>query len=54
MARTPAMVVVLTAPIPTRRMPSLPAGSVIFFGFFTIVNYIIDPAAALKGCATQG
>jgi hypothetical protein len=53
-ARTPAIVVVLTAPIPTRRMPSFPVGSAIFFGFFTIVNYIIDPAAALKSGATEG
>jgi len=35
------MVVVLTAPIPTRRMPSFPAGSAIFGVFFTIWNYII-------------
>jgi hypothetical protein len=35
------MVVVLTAPIPTRRMPSFPAGSAIFGEFFTIWNYII-------------
>ena len=41
MARTPAIVVVLTAPIPTRRMPSFPAGSAIFGEFFTIWNYII-------------
>ena len=40
-ASTPAIVVVLTAPIPTRRMPSFPAGSAIFGGFFTIWNYII-------------
>jgi hypothetical protein len=32
---------VLTAPIPTRRIPSFPVGSAIFSGFFTTGNYII-------------
>ena len=41
MASTPAIVVVLTAPIPTSRIPSFPAGSAIFGEFFTIWNYII-------------
>jgi hypothetical protein len=36
------MVVVLTAPIPTSKMPSFPAGSAIFGVFFTIRNYIIS------------
>jgi hypothetical protein len=35
------MVVVLTAPMPTSRTPSFPAGSAIFGGFFTIGNYIM-------------
>jgi ubiquinone/menaquinone biosynthesis C-methylase UbiE len=36
------MVVVLTAPIPTRRMPSFPVAASIFGGFFTTGNYIIE------------
>jgi hypothetical protein len=36
------MVVVLTAPIPTRRMPSFPVAASIFGGFFTTENYIIE------------
>ena len=40
MASTPAIVVVLTAPRPTRSMPNLPwAGAI--SAFFTIGNYII-------------
>ena len=41
MASTPAIVVVLTAPNPTRRMPNFPLASVIFSEFFTAGNYII-------------
>ena len=41
MASTPAIVVVLTAPIPTSRMPSFPVASAIFGGFFTTGDYII-------------
>jgi SAM-dependent methyltransferase len=41
MANTPAIVVVLTAPNPTRRMPNFPLASVIFSEFFTTGNYII-------------
>src|SRR5262245_15617626 len=41
-ASTPAMVVVLTAPIPTSRMPSFPVAASIFGGFFTTENYIIE------------
>ena len=41
MANTPAIVVVLTAPIPTSRMPSFPVASAIFGGFFTTGDYII-------------
>ena len=41
MAYTPAIVVVLTAPIPTSRMPSFPVASAIFGGFFTTGDYII-------------
>lgn len=41
MANTPAIVVVLTAPNPTRRMPSFPLASAIFSEFFTTGNYII-------------
>ena len=46
------MVVVLTAPIPTRRMPSFPAGSAIFGGFFTIWNYIIKYQTAVGRART--
>lgn len=35
------MVVVLTAPIPTSRIPSFPVAASIFGGFFTTGNYII-------------
>src|SRR5262245_46671985 len=45
-ASTPAMVVVLTAPIPTRRMPSFPVAASIFGGFFTTENYIIENSMA--------
>src|SRR4029450_11476016 len=41
-ASTPAMVVVLTAPIPTRRMPSLTVAEPVFGGFFPTENYIIE------------
>jgi SAM-dependent methyltransferase len=40
-ASTPAIVVVLTAPRPTSRMPSVPFAGAIS-GFFTAGNYIID------------
>ena len=36
------MVVVLTAPNPTSRMPSFPVATSIFGGFFTTGNYIIS------------
>jgi len=38
---TPAIVVVLTAPSPTSRIPSFPLAPSIFSGFFTTGNYII-------------
>src|SRR4026207_930762 len=40
-ASTPAIVVVLTAPIPTSRTPSFPVASAILGGFFTTGDYII-------------
>ena len=40
-AITPAIVVVLTAPMPTSMMPSFPLASAIFTGFFTTAHYII-------------
>ena len=40
-AKTPAMVVVLTAPRPTSRMPSLPLAGAISTGVDTTKNYII-------------
>jgi hypothetical protein len=42
-ASTPAMVVVLTAPMPTSKMPSFPVASAIFVGFFTAGDYISMP-----------
>ena len=42
MAITPAMVVVLTAPSPTSRMPSLPRAGAISTGVDTGKNYIIN------------
>jgi hypothetical protein len=42
-ASTPAIVVVLTAPMPTSKTPSFPVASAIFGGFFTTGNYIILP-----------
>ena len=47
MARTPAIVVVLTAPRPTSRMPNLPFAGAIS-SFFTAGNYI---TSARLGCA---
>jgi hypothetical protein len=41
MAITPAMVVVLTAPSPTRRIPSFPRAGAISTGVDTGKNYII-------------
>jgi SAM-dependent methyltransferase len=41
MASTPAMVVVLTAPRPTSRMPSLPRAGAIESGEVTIADYIM-------------
>ena len=38
---TPAIVVVLTAPMPTSKIPNLPVATSIFGGFFTTGNYII-------------
>ena len=46
-ASTPAMVVVLTAPMPTSRTPSFPVAGSIFGGFFTMANYIIEYFAPL-------
>ena len=40
MAITPAIVVVLTAPMPTSMMPSFPSAFSIFCGFFTTGDYI--------------
>src|SRR6478752_8496424 len=40
-ASTPAIVVVLTAPMPTSMIPSFPVASAIFAGFFTTADYII-------------
>jgi SAM-dependent methyltransferase len=40
------MVVVLTAPMPTSRMPSRPLAASIFGGFFTTANYIISAGEA--------
>ncbi len=45
-ASTPAIVVVLTAPMPTSRMPSFPFTSAMFCGFFTARDYIIRNRAA--------
>ena len=42
-AITPAIVVVLTAPIPTSRTPSFPLAGAIFSGLFTGCDYIIEP-----------
>jgi hypothetical protein len=40
-ANTPAIVVVLTAPMPTSRMPSFPVAASILGEFFTTGDYII-------------
>ena len=45
MAMTPAMVVVLTAPSPTRRTPSLPSAGAIFIACFTLEIYIKNEGA---------
>ena len=43
MACTPAMTVVLTAPSPTRRMPSLPDAGAMSIGLFTAGDHISPP-----------
>ena len=45
MARTPAIVVVLTAPRPTSRMPSLPRAGAMSSGGVTIGHYIMRKCA---------
>src|SRR5687768_7167815 len=50
-AMTPAMVVVLTAPSPTRRMPNLPFAGAIS-GVFTAGNYII--CGSCRSCGSRG
>src|SRR5882757_5434753 len=58
MATTPAMVVVLTAPSPTSRIPSLPRAGAISTGIDTGKNYIINvdgavPAQERSACARR-
>src|SRR5688572_4101455 len=48
-AMTPAIVVVLTAPRPTRRMPSLPSAGAIERPVVTVGNYIIQDRALPAG-----
>src|SRR5688572_19990901 len=48
-AMTPAIVVVLTAPRPTRRMPSLPSAGAIERPVVTVGNYIIQDRAVPAG-----
>jgi hypothetical protein len=45
-ARTPAIVVVLTAPIPTSKTPNFPFGIAIFGGFFMMTGDYITRRTA--------